>query len=291
MTIEVQITKKFRDPDYYKSGTASVYTNIAQAGGGGTQNDTYAPFVHIHVISDIQSLQTELDTLASDILTHTHDSPAITDGTYTYSLIADATKLAVHYNNSNIDVLKIYANGDLTATRYVSAVKFIVSNGTSSQFLKADGSLDSTTYAPLDVQGQILIETTPDQSGFSYGIFAYAYGAEAYGIVGCAEKLPLLGVNLSTSGTIKRHCLAMRSDSAHLTPQNGLGLNLIAYMPVLGWVDPKYSEREGGYVSFVLEDVTQDAESVGIEFWTLRAGVMTKQASLSSAGVWQAYPA
>jgi hypothetical protein len=72
-------------------------------------------------------------------------------GSYT-KLITDSTKSKVVINNKNISY---GGSAKLAVKGNVFADKYIVSGGTSSQFLKGDGSLDANTYLqPADTIGK-----------------------------------------------------------------------------------------------------------------------------------------
>ena len=67
-----------------------------------------------------------------------------TKNTYTDDIYAPA--ITFHWFNIRGERLYMASNGTLTYTRGISATSFKKSGGTSSQFLKADGSVDSNTY-------------------------------------------------------------------------------------------------------------------------------------------------
>lgn len=88
-------------------------------------------------------------------LGHTHSS--ITDGTM--SIITEKNNevnFGGTYNTSEIffsyraqgskPIINSFVFGGITGTAKVKASAFVINNGTSSQFLKADGSIDSNTY-------------------------------------------------------------------------------------------------------------------------------------------------
>ena len=62
---------------------------------------------------------------------------------YPYDWDADANVFPIANGTKNFGSTSVYWNN-------IYAKKFVVQNGTSSQFLKADGSVDSTGYLPLD---------------------------------------------------------------------------------------------------------------------------------------------
>jgi hypothetical protein len=67
-----------------------------------------------------------------------------TSGSYNGSTARTVSVAGTHSNTANTLVARD-TNGDFTA-RYINATQFRRSGGTSSQFLKADGSVDSTAY-------------------------------------------------------------------------------------------------------------------------------------------------
>jgi hypothetical protein len=56
---------------------------------------------------------------------------------------------AIFFETNNITRLIITGNGEATFSSNLTANSFIKSGGTSTQFLMADGSVDSTTYVPV----------------------------------------------------------------------------------------------------------------------------------------------
>ena len=82
------------------------------------------------------------------------------------------------------DLLKITPAGVTTFYNSVTASSFIKSGGTSSQFLKADGTVDSNAYLPL-TGGELtryLSINTPNSGGSSY--IAFKRGGTDVGYVG-----------------------------------------------------------------------------------------------------------
>ena len=81
------------------------------------------------------------------------------------------------------------ANQNATFPAAITSAKFVKSGGTSSQFLKADGSVDSNTYSKtshthtsvLDVGSSSTITFAYSKAGLSYGDYTYLagwYGSE-----------------------------------------------------------------------------------------------------------------
>ena len=77
----------------------------------------------------------------------------IANAVYLYSYSADLsigtyTSNAIHFivNNGTADALTISTAGNLNTPNNITAAKFITSGGTSAQFVKGDGTLDSNTY-------------------------------------------------------------------------------------------------------------------------------------------------
>ena len=69
-------------------------------------------------------------------------------GTITYDDVTNVDSLGIGTFRTGIKVLAGGANivGNSTVTGILTATSFVKSGGTSSQFLKADGSVDSSTY-------------------------------------------------------------------------------------------------------------------------------------------------
>jgi hypothetical protein len=160
-------------------------------------------------------------------------------------------------------------------------------NNTVCVYDGATGKIIKVTNVTIDEQGQMSITAIADENDYSVGLSVFANGEQAYGLVGMAHKFPITGCTLNTSGTGKKDVITLRGDSAHTEVENEYGLNIGFLMPHLGWTDPRVSEIPGGYISALLTDVLQGAERVRFEFWSLRNGVMTKQAALSDKGQMQ----
>ena len=108
-------------------------------------------------------------------------------------------------NNAGTPLAKIDYLGNLTAT------KFVTTSGTSSQFVKGDGSLDSTTYSPLAEN----INTTAKTAGYTiattdYGTTLQMNGAFAFTVSTALSAAPVgtkinllaltTGVSVAASG-------------------------------------------------------------------------------------------
>lgn len=91
------------------------------------------------------------------------------DGTFTGELVADSAEITNGFTAGTITVNGVATiggalttsstatiGGDTTITGEVTATKLIKSGGTSAQFLKADGSVDSNTYATSSSLGSYL---------------------------------------------------------------------------------------------------------------------------------------
>lgn len=71
-------------------------------------------------------------------------------------------------NNAGVNSLTLTNSGVATFLNSVTATSFIKSGGTSSQFLKADGSVDSTSYQPLltnPITGSLTTNYIPKATG------------------------------------------------------------------------------------------------------------------------------
>lgn len=149
----------------------------------------------INVSLDGRYLQSESDTLASVTArgATTNTKITLTGGTYgtwNPSLTAVSLKLTGQYQNLVIrpsddlttgqavfliqnstvtqDLFYIRKNGQIQSTATITASSFIVTGGTSSQFLKANGSVDSTNYVKLDginIKDGTVLEFKPATSG------------------------------------------------------------------------------------------------------------------------------
>jgi hypothetical protein len=76
-------------------------------------------------------------------------------------LIESADGMAIEIS----DVIDISGGGDLVSDGSISGASIIKSGGTSSQFLKADGSVDSTTYTGDQDLSGYLLNTTDTLTG------------------------------------------------------------------------------------------------------------------------------
>ncbi len=92
----------------------------------------------------------------------------------------------IGFEYSNSEILKLSATGlqligALTATGNITANSLIKSGGTSSQFLKADGSIDATNYQPTISFGAI--GSTPNANGasISSGVITLQPASATYG--------------------------------------------------------------------------------------------------------------
>jgi hypothetical protein len=79
-------------------------------------------------------------------------------GNFTFNNVVRSSSIEFYTANNNVSgsvgilptlQFKIASTGAATFSSSVTAVSFIRSGGTSAQFLKADGSVDSTTYVPV----------------------------------------------------------------------------------------------------------------------------------------------
>ena len=81
------------------------------------------------------------------------------DSTYGHSFWSDSgsnLRLAFLYGDSTwTDKFKFLNSGGLSAVGSVTATGYVKSGGTSAQFLKADGSVDSNSYALASSLGNI----------------------------------------------------------------------------------------------------------------------------------------
>jgi hypothetical protein len=119
---------------------------------------------------------------------------------------------------------------------------------------------------------------TPDENGFSVGDESLAQGAESYGKIGNAYKIPLLGRNTDTSETGIRCGSAVEGVQTQEATAPDYGLARDFYMPWNG--DDK--NVLAGRIVCLWSSVGEDAR---FEFWLKKGGVMTKVATLDQDGV------
>ena len=183
----------------------------------------------------------------------------------TISTLNSTSSILTNINSSGISTLSTAIigsavtinNGGINATGVVTATSFVKSGGTSSQFLKADGSVDSSTYL------QNIVEDTTPQLGGNLDINGkYITGTGGVNITGVVTATTFSG------------------SGANLTniPTTGLTTNTVSYGGVtltLGGSDAT--------PAFNLADATGLPVSSGIS--GLGANVATFLATPSSANL------
>jgi uncharacterized protein (TIGR02145 family) len=249
---------------------------------------------HSQAISTITGLQAILDALALAISEWAGDFETKVDKVEGLGLskndFTDAllNKLNELYENNTGDQT-------LDGLQGVKRPATSTANGIAV-FTDPSGTEIKSTEVTIDDRNQMSNSVNPDENGFSVADQSYAYGEHSYGKVGFADNIPILGGNLKKTTTGCRTGAAIRSDSAHITPPTeenptgegvaapGFGLAWDTYIPVQGWVDPALSEVLGMRIVARLVNNSIGAESVDIEFWALRAGVLTLQGTLDHNG-------
>ena len=137
---------------------------------------------------------------------------------YLYSYSADLsigtfTSNAIHFivNNGSADALTINTSGQLYTPNQITALKYIVSGGVSTQFLKGDGSLDSTTY----------LTAGSAVSTFSAGSTGFTPNTPTSGAIVLSGTL-----NVANGGTGVTTLASLASNSAFSSLYQGLNTNL-----------------------------------------------------------------
>ena len=106
---------------------------------------------HLKITEDGTDAYTEVHETGFHIGTDDEAEVNITAGVVSVSTYNSADD---EYNTTTIRGTGIVVPGTIQSNSSITASSFIKTNGTSSQFLKADGSVDSNTYLTLTV-GQI----------------------------------------------------------------------------------------------------------------------------------------
>lgn len=128
--------------------------------------DSSNEYVGIHNLTPL----VELDVLGRGSFTRSAfnyvESNSLTSDSWFRLSYNSAKKWDIKNKSDESDILKWINASDVTAASLTQAGNFtatslIKSGGTSSQFLKADGSVDATVYAPLDSPGLTGIPTAP----------------------------------------------------------------------------------------------------------------------------------
>jgi hypothetical protein len=138
------VSKQYLIPVNYDE-TANNWRIVNPIGDGGPSNSNdFTLEINVSLAVASFRLRRSLGTTAGTAyisLKINGNAPTFTESSSTASVTAPTT----YYNGAIITQKDGAAtiNGNLTATQLIR------SGGTSSQFLKADGSIDSTTYAPL----------------------------------------------------------------------------------------------------------------------------------------------
>ena len=137
---------------------------------------------------------------------------------YLYSYSADLsigtfTSNAIHFivNNGSSDALTINTSGQLNTPNQITALKYIVSGASSTQFLKGDGSLDGTTY----------LTAGSAVTTFSAGTTGFTPSTATSGAIVLSGTL-----NVANGGTGVTTLAALASNTAFSSLYQGLNTNL-----------------------------------------------------------------
>jgi hypothetical protein len=120
------------------STSVAGITKVGASGGAATYGHTHSNYV------DLSSAQTisGVKTFSNGLNMNTGTSWADSDRTIPFGANGDATKIQYISNDTNKGLTFNPSTGAL------KAASFVKRGGTSTQFLKADGSVDSTSYSP-----------------------------------------------------------------------------------------------------------------------------------------------
>ena len=210
--------------------TNSITANsFIKSGGTGTNilldNGSTVALSSVVGNTNLSTSQTATNfTINSD--TGTDASVPLGDGTLAGATLNDYTtteknKLAaITGTNTGDQNLQSVTNLGATTTNPITANSFVKSGGTSSQFLKADGSVDSTSYTTAQNLQQvtdigatttntITINPTPDNTGLdinptgdSYGIRVIGQGGGNSGYFTSVDANTLIAQCTGTDGSI-----------------------------------------------------------------------------------------
>jgi len=148
-------------------------------------------------------------------------------------------------NQLGIAQTALVVNGDARVTGIITASQYIVSNGSSVQFLKADGTLDSTTYLTAATVGAIS-SNVPNTIIQRNGL-----GGFSAGIITASSVTDLSGGYLSTPpGTIIYHSTST-APTGYLKA-NGASLSTTTYATLFAVIGYTYG---GSGASFSLPDL------------------------------------
>ena len=151
------------------TNTSDIATNSADIATNAANIATNASNISTNT-SDISGLDSRLTTAEGDIDTNTSAISGLDSRLTTAEGDIDTNTAAIADNTSDISTLNIAVANNVTAilgkvskagdtmTGNLTAPSFIKTGGTSSQFLKADGSVDSNTYV---TSGDINLSNTP----------------------------------------------------------------------------------------------------------------------------------
>jgi hypothetical protein len=166
--------------------------------------------------------------------------------------------------------------GKKNFSQSITTLKTFIGTG---ETLTKDTTASVSTITNPNAWGMAISATSP-----YVGIQGVGTSFYGYGLSGQSPYLPILGCNLSTSGTGRRPAIGLRTNSAGISAQNDLGLDINYYLPITGWSDPSASEQLSAQISAVITDKTRFNENDRFEFRVLSNGTLTKRAELSSKG-------
>jgi len=138
--------------EYLSVPTAiSTYQRIDNLSANLTASATKYPSVNAVNTGLALKLNLSGGTLSGGLtLSYSYPNIALSDvssGT-TWNILNDGATFKLNYGATN--KFYIFSNGNAEFVNYLTANKLIKSGGVSTEFLKADGSVDSTTYQPYD---------------------------------------------------------------------------------------------------------------------------------------------
>lgn len=142
------------------------------------------------------------------ILTLQYDYPRInlydTNHDSDYSIINADGNFTIYDVTNNSNRLSIASNGAVTFASSVTATNFIVPGGTSAQFLKADGSLDSSVYltatsSTFSYTASVTLSPTWQNTGVSSvnlgtGAYLVTCNANDFGVGGLQYNCTYTGI-------------------------------------------------------------------------------------------------
>jgi hypothetical protein len=190
-----------------------------------------------------------------------------------------------YWFHTDTDTLEIKSNGALD--RFIKTNLDVSVDRCIAVWDGETARLVRMVNATIDEQGQMVINATGigiTATSDYVGVEAIANGIGTFAISGKSDNAPMQLCNMSTAPTGKRIGSVVRSDSAHLTAENGFALTRDVRVPVSGWTDPLLSETTGFRESVEITTNTVGAECTKWSLELLKDGTLTTVAWIDHEG-------